>query len=201
MMHSSLEMHFALGASSNIDKTVPGSGLSNSYIDHAVLGTWTPGIKETINMVQTTDSSCKSGFLPIECSVPVKVPISRPSSARRSSLALCSSLNTALGFLTDYFGRVQLTQCRADLRACFQTLYTRQNIHSKNTSFIPNISLHLYLQCDRVQCMITQSIGCGEWLARHPALCRKCGLGSWGQADHNGVINMTLLCNQRSHSV
>ena len=119
MMHSSLEMHFALGASSNIDKTVPGSGLSNSYIDHAVLGTWTPGIKETINMVQTTDSSCKSGFLPIECSVPVKVPISRPSSARRSSLALCSSLNTALGFLTDYFGRVQLTQCRADLRACF----------------------------------------------------------------------------------
>ena len=30
--------------------------------------------------------------------------------------------------------------------------------------------------------------------------CRKCGLGSETRGDHNGVINMTLLCNQWSES-
>ena len=57
-------------------------------------------------------------------------------------------------------------------------------------------TVSLYLQLAVVQCVITEGSGCGQFWQ-----CRKCG--HWDRrprGDHNGVINMTLLCNQWSVS-
>ena len=120
--------------------------------------------------------------------------------ARCSSLALYSSL-AEYSFV--HFNRLfwqssvdtmsGWTQCTVTRTILSLTWYTRQNNHSITTK---HTTVSLYLQLAVVQSMITEGSGCGQFWQ-----CRKCG--HWDQragGDHNGVINMTLLCNQWSVS-
>ena len=122
------------------------------------------------------------------------------SDARCSSLALYSSL-AEYSFV--HFNRLfwqssvdtmsGWTQCMVTRTILSFTWYTRQNNHSITTK---HTTVSLYLQLAVVQSMITEGSGCGQFWQ-----CRKCG--HWDQragGDHNGVINMTLLCNQWSVS-
>ena len=68
-------------------------------------------------------------------------------------------------------------------------MYTRQNHHSITTKQTTVSSVII------VQRIIRQSSGCRQFWQ-----CRKFVLGSGTWGDHNGVINMTLLCNQWSES-
>ena len=120
------------------------------------------------------------------------------SDARCSSLALYSSL-AEYSFV--HFNRLfwqssvdtmsGWTQCMVPRTILSYIHKTKQPFnHHKNTT------VSLYLQLAVVQCMITEGSGRGQFWQ-----CRKCG--HWDQrpgGDHNGVINMTLLCNQWSVS-
>ena len=118
------------------------------------------------------------------------------SDARCSSLALYSSL-AEYSFV--HFNRL-FWQSSVDTMSgwtqCMVTrtiLSLRQNNHSITRK---HTTVSLYLQLAVVQSMITEGSGCGQFWQ-----CRKCG--HWDQragGDHNGVINMTLLCNQWSVS-
>ena len=96
-----------------------------------------------------------------------------------------------------------MTQCRVELSAWFLVPRTILSyiLHTQDKTTIQspqkkNTTVSQYLQLAVVQCMITEGSGRGQFWQ-----CRKCG--HWDQrpgGDHNGVINMTLLCNQWSVS-